>query len=84
MNKHIVCNIHPFVLEQEVNVYDNGECIKTAKCTLDNLEENISSLINMYNIKQIDLAGNQLYNLKVKENLLSSKYDLNDINITIH
>lgn len=84
MNRHITCCIHPFVMEQEVNVYDNGECIRTSKCTLDNIEEIIYSLVNLYNVEQIDLAGNQLYGLKIKDNLASSKYNLNDVNITVH
>jgi len=84
MDKHITCCIHPFVTEQEVNVYENGECIRTSKCTLDNLEETIYSFVNLYNIKQIDLAGNQLYSLKVKEKMMNSKYNLEGINITVY
>ena len=67
MNDNITAFIHAFVLEQEVNVYQNGECVKTVKCILDNLEETIYSLVNLYNIKQINLAGDQLYSLRVKE-----------------
>lgn len=72
-NNHIVCMIHPFVMEQEISVYRNGECIKTAKCTLDNVEETILNLVSEQKIRKIDLAGNQLYSLKVKENLENAK-----------
>jgi len=75
MNDNITAFIHAFILEQEVKVYQNGECIKTVKCTLDDLEETIYSLVNLYNIKQINLAGNQLYSLRVKEKMMDSKYN---------
>lgn len=85
MNKHIIAMIHPFVVEQEVSVYDNGECIKTINCTLDNIENAILSLVNQYNIKQIDLAGNQIYNLKIRDNInTNTNFNKNELNITIH
>ena len=39
MNKHIVCCIHPFVVNQEIDVYQDGECIKTVNCTFEQLED---------------------------------------------
>lgn len=84
MDKYITCCVHPFVVEQEVNVYENGQCIRTSKCNLDNLEEVIYSLVNAYDIKQIDLAGSQLYSLKIKEEMMNSKYNLDGVDITVY
>jgi hypothetical protein len=85
MNKHIIAMVHPFVVEQEVSVYDNGECIKTMNCTLDNIENTILTLANQYNIKQIDLAGSQIYNLKIRDNInTNTNFNKNELNITIH
>lgn len=85
MNKHIIAMVHPFVVEQEVRVYDNGECIKITSCTLDNIENTILTLANQYNIKQIDLAGSQIYNLKIRDNMnANTNFNKNELNITIH
>jgi len=85
MNKHIIAMVHPFVVEQEVSVYDNGECVKTINCTLDNIENAILSLVNQYDVKQIDLAGNQIYNLKIRDNInTNTNFNKNELNITIH
>ena len=84
MNKHIVCCIHPFVVTQEIDVYQNGECIKTVKCALDQLEDTIVELGMKYNINKIDLKGGQLYSLKIKENLELNKYTENKFEVYIH
>ena len=34
---HVVCVIHPFVVNQEVSVYKNGECVKQVECPLKKL-----------------------------------------------
>lgn len=82
--KHIVCYIHPFVIEQEVYIYDEGKCVKTTKCNFNDLEETLYTLSKEYNISQIDLSGSQLYGLKIKDNMTSNKYDLNNLTITVH
>lgn len=81
---HIVTNIHPFVIEQEVCVYQNGECVKTVKCALDDLEKTCIALCKEYNIHTIDTKGGQLYAMKIKEHI-NAKFDLNeDIEVNIH
>lgn len=84
MNKHIVCCIHPFIINQEVDVYQNGKCIKTVNCTLDTLESTLIELGVKYNINIIDIKGGQLYALKIKENLEMNKYANNKFEVNIH
>jgi hypothetical protein len=84
MNKHIVCCIHPFVANQEIDVYQDGECIKAVNCTLEQLEDTIVELGIKYNINKIDLKGGQLYSLKIKENLELNKYTENKFEVYIH
>ena len=83
---HVVASIHPFVMEQEVDVYKNGECVKVVQCTLKDIENVCYALCKEYNINQLDLAGqNQIYALHIKENLeKSNKYEDFKINIEIH
>lgn len=84
-NNHIVIYIRPFVVKQEINVYQNGECKKQTKCTLDELTNTIITLAKEYNINNIDFAGDggHIYGLQVKEDLIN-KYRENPLNITIH
>lgn len=83
---HIVASIHPFVVEQEVDVYKDGECIKIVQCTLNDIEEVCYNLCKEYNITQLDLCGtNQLYALHIKEKIeTSTKFEEFKINIDIH
>ena len=82
---HIVAIIHPFVMEQEVDVYKDGECIEVIQCKLDNIEEVCYALCKKHEIHQIDLKGkNQLYSLHIKDKLAAAKYDDFDINVTVY
>ena len=85
---HVVATIHPFVMQQEVDVYKNGECIKVIQCTLDDIEQVCYNLCKKYNIHQLDLCGvNQLYSLHIKENIDKSnnnKFNDFQINVEIH
>lgn len=83
---HVVASIHPFVMEQEVDVYKDGECVKIAHCTLDEIVEVCYNLCKEYNIIQLDLCGqNQLYALNIKEKLEApNKFEDFKINVTIH
>lgn len=85
---HIVTMIHPFVMEQEVCVYQNGECVKVVKCTLDDIEKTCIDLCNEFDIDIIDTKGGQLYAMKMKKHLedkVDTKFDLKKkITVNIH
>lgn len=81
---HVVAIIHPFVVEQEVDVYKNGECVEVQQCKLDDLEEVCFALCKKHNIHQLDLKGmNQLYCLHIKDKFAADKYSSFDLNIDI-
>ena len=83
-NDHIVVSVHPFVIQQEVDVYSNGECIQTVECKLNELKDTIFALSKQHGIQQIDLAGNQLYAMKLRDNLSEGKYVAAGLSIKIH
>ena len=69
---YIVANIHPFLFKQEVSVYQDGNCIKTIKCKLDDIEKTIVTLSDVYKINKINLVEkNEVYCLKIRDNLLT-------------
>ncbi len=74
---HIICDFHPFTMNQNILVYMNGECVKTVSVTVDRVVDTVNGLCKQYGIHQIDLCGNQNY-LERYKNLLNAKFDLDD------
>lgn len=73
---YIIASIKPFVMQQEVSVYLNGNCLKTVNCTIDDIEKTISMLANEYNIKHIDLIEKaNMYSTKIKDYLMTQYAD---------
>ena len=84
MNKDcIAVNIRPFVLKQDIFVYQDRTCIRTVKCKIDDIEKIITLLSDKYNINKINLIEpTSMYSSKIKENLLTQYADKN-LEITI-
>lgn len=80
---HIVVTIQPFVLEQEIQVYKNGECVKTSKINLTNLDEGIAIEAKLFNIKNVDLAGDKNFTQMVKQKLTQNKFNM-DLDIKLY
>lgn len=80
---HIIVNIHPFIMEQEIQVYREGKCINVSKSTMQELEEDIAIKAKLYNITNIDLAGDKNFSRRIKERLIQNKFDL-DLDIKIY
>ena len=80
---YIVAKIHPFLFKQEVTAYQNGNCVRSIKCNLDDIEKTILTFADIYKINSIHLVEkNHTYSLKIKEHLVS-KYANKDFNITL-
>lgn len=84
MNKHIVATIHPFVREQEIYVYIDGECVTITKCIIDDMCEKIYELCEKYDINRVDFQGGQLYSLKFRDDFIANKFGNRHIEIHIH
>lgn len=82
MDKYITCCIHPFVINQKVAVYKNGECIKRVKVPLSSLQESLYALCKENDIKEIRLGGSQLYGLKLKDEFMANKYANDGIKVS--
>ena len=80
---HIILRIQPFIIQQEIYVYKNGECIKIGKCILKNVPDAIYALAKSYNINNVDLAGPSMFTHKLRKDMLSmDKYK--NFNISVH
>ena len=82
MDNYITCCIHPFIVNQKVAVYKNGECIKQVKVPLNSLQESLYMLCKENDIKEIGLGGNRLYGLKLKDEFTANKYANDGIKIS--
>lgn len=57
MERKIICRLQPFLLEQEIYVYENGNKIDVAKAKSENLINTIISFSDKYKVNSIDFAG---------------------------
>lgn len=82
--KKIVSAIQPFVMTQEIIVYENGNKIDIISTTIENFSETILNAVNKYNITQLEFLGPKKYaqglGNKIKEAEML-KYNTNKIEI---
>ena len=80
---YIGIKIHPFIFKQEVAVYQDGNCVRTIRCKLDDIEKTIVTLSDMYHINKVNLIEkNHMYSLKIKEHL-NTQYANKNLDVTI-
>lgn len=81
----VIAMIHPFIIDQDIKVYKNDECVETLKCKLDEVEQTCCFLCRKYNIHELNLDGNQFYAKHFKDKFIQHKFINNfDINVQIH
>lgn len=83
VSNFIMVSVQPFLFKQKVAVYQDGVCISTIKCSLDDIEDTIIALAKEYNINNIEITGKSAaYSLKIKDHLIS-KYTDKKLNINL-
>ena len=83
MNR-IVINVHPFVMKQEITVYEGNKTVEYIEHNnLDDLDKICFNLCKKYNIHQIDFLGIKDYGLKLEERM-SANFNNYEINFTFH
>lgn len=82
MNSHIIVQFEPFDIQQQIMVYENGECVSHSYATIDKIVEVVDVLKAKYNIKQIELYGYRDYLARYKA-LMKTKFNDNDCKIEI-
>ena len=61
MNTTAIIMFQPFVVEQVILIYQNGELIETRKETVDRISNVLSEMSGHYGLSNIQLIGNQDY-----------------------
>jgi len=81
-NNNLVVNFHPFMISQEIDVYQNGVCIKQDFCTIEEIIDKIYTYCSIYDIPRINLCGNKDFISKFANELKARySYGAKEINI---
>ena len=78
----ILVAIQPFVLNQQIDIYKNGEHTYS-NCKLEDLEDNCYKLCKENDIHKIILIGQKDFALKISEKINMLKYDNDNIDIKV-
>ena len=83
MDKYVVVSIRPFVLNQKIEIYNNGN-IEIKEASLTNLGQAIYNICNTYNIQNVHLHGSRFMANKIENQFLNYKFGKNDIKFYIY
>lgn len=84
--KKIVSIIKPFILEQNIFVYEDGNKIDALSCNLNELPRTMLQLATQYELTNIELAGPVSYLKGIQkqiQELEMSTYETNNIEIKL-
>lgn len=79
--EHIIVVFHPFEMEQEVMVYQHGECVKLVRPHLEDIAKTICNFNNQYHPDRIEMCGNPSFVTKYIKELKSNFSELPEIEI---
>lgn len=78
---YIVVMFHPFEIEQEVMVYQHGECIEQMHPCLNDITKAICGLNQQYHTDRIELCGNPSFVARYVKELKSDFSNMPTIEI---
>ena len=84
--KKIMSVIKPFILEQNVIVYEDGNKLDVISCTINDMPEAMLQLAKQYDLNNIELAGPVSYLKGIQkqiQELEMSTYSTNNIEIKL-
>lgn len=81
--KKIVSVIKPFVMQQNIFVYEDGNKIDIISTDINNIENALMETAAKYDIKEINLAGSKKFSEGVRARVQSVDKYTNDIEIKI-
>ena len=80
---HVVVNVQPFLAQQEVSVYKDGNCVETTQCTMQELSKTCYALCKKFNINELDVAGVPAFSKRLKDSMASTQFEDFKINVNI-
>ena len=83
MEKRLVVQIHPFLMQQEIKVYEGKNEAKTFTSTLQELVHTIESVCDNYGIEDVVLSGMPAYTHRYANQIASNKFSNKAIRISV-
>lgn len=83
--KKIITILRPFVLNQLIYVYDDGNQIDIFETTIEDLPHKIIEITEKYNINQVDISGPTQYAKGIINKITqkeTEKYSMNKLTFT--
>ncbi len=84
--KKIVTVVKPFVMDQHIFVYENGNKIDLVTCKLEEVPAKMLELCSKHSSETIELVGPKNYNKGIKKQIKElemTKYNKEKINIIL-
>lgn len=84
--KHVLCSLNAFILEQRIALYHDQKLITDTFCSTDDLINTIGELVEANDINLIEFIGPAFMTYKYSTDLkthMISKYHKNNITIKI-
>ena len=79
---NLIVNFHPFLVKQDILIYQDGACVKQDHITIEEVSEKVKEYCKIYNIDIVNLCGNKLYLNKFMKDI-RTKFDNEDMAIMI-
>ena len=87
MAKKIICRLQPFLMEQDIYVYQDGNKLDATKVKSQDLVDTIINLADKYKIKDVDFSGPAQYSRGIGNQLqeaslvkYNQKFSINYVN----
>ena len=68
--KRIVVDVHPFLLNQTIQVYNNEQLESEQKTFLYGIDKVIATMCKTENIAEVNLKGSHSFTQRIRENIL--------------
>lgn len=80
----IVVSCKPFSFLQDVYIFTKEGIRMNVEVTISELPKKIVKIAKKYNINNIDLVGSESFLSKIKDDIVSNKFDNQTLNVTIN
>lgn len=67
--KSIIVNYSPFLLNQDVYCWIDGDCVEQRKCSVNEVPDTVLALKRKYQVRSIELVGPEAYLNEFKQTM---------------
>ena len=79
---NLIVNFHPFLVKQDILIYQDGACVKQDHVTIEEVVDKVHEYCVKYDISVVNLCGNAEFVSRFSRNL-HTRFENNNIEIQI-